>query len=380
MQEEEDTNITYDQIISRKILSAIDCFKFIENINSCEDNAGMYVCCIQGCTKSYLDKSAASRHLRKKHVEIYTNIHELKKSVGQKSLPNVSKLNIIMDRNELVNACVDLITRHSLPLSFVEFPAFRKILDPYIAALKEQNIRLSIDRESIKDHIAHKANVVKQTIMHEVKHKMICLMIDIASRYNRSILGINIRFVCYGKVCVRTIGMHVLLSSHTAAYIVSMVKQNLLEFQINLEQILSVTTDNGRNIIKSVTLLDELYQHEIHQNLISGTEDDLDNEEFDDINLDQNEHDVLLFRVQQSLSNIQPSDLIHNVSCAAHCLHLVVKHGIENCESAKNIIAKSRNLAKKLRTPTYRNKLKEANYNMALIDVETRWNSIYKMV
>lgn len=46
------------------------------------------------------------------------------------------------------------------------------------------------------------------------------------------------------------------LQCHTALYIKEQVKEALDKFGVSVNQILSVTTDNGRNVIKSVDILD----------------------------------------------------------------------------------------------------------------------------
>lgn len=53
---------------------------------------------------------------------------------------------------------------------------------------------------------------------------------------------------------------------------------------------------------------------------------------------------------------------------------------ITHSRDTLNLIEKGRNLAKKLRCPTFRQILRSAGVSMATLDVKTRWNSIYSMV
>lgn len=102
-----------------------------------------------------------------------------------------------------------------MPLSIVESSPFQKILKPYVTALKLKGIDLIINRHNIKDRIAEKAEKIRESIRRETKNKVLSLMLDIATRYNRSVLGINIGFMKDGKIQIRTIGMLVLNFSHT---------------------------------------------------------------------------------------------------------------------------------------------------------------------
>lgn len=88
-------------------------------------------------------------------------------------------------------------------------------IQPYKIALQHRGIELNITKTSIRKLITERAEQLKNTIRIELKKKFVCLMIDIASRYNRSIFGVNIAFMKDGSLAVRTIGMHSLHMAHT---------------------------------------------------------------------------------------------------------------------------------------------------------------------
>lgn len=149
-------------------------------------------------------------------------------------------LHVRINPADLWSACIDLVTVNALPLSVVEYPAFKRILFPYIFALHRQGIELIINRQNIKKRIERRAQQIKEVIMSQVKNKMISILVDIASRFNRSVLGINIAYMIDGKICIRSIGMHTLRFSHTAVNIVNIIKKNLEEFQIGLNQVIDL--------------------------------------------------------------------------------------------------------------------------------------------
>lgn len=194
-------------------------------------------------------------------------------------------------------------------------------------------------------------------------------------------LGTSISYMFNGEICVRTIGMFTLRFSHTSSNIVNIIKSTLSDFEIRLIQVISVTTDNGRNLIKTTSLLDACFQNEKqHIDNAHGNEIN-DDEEFIDADIfDEDYYSSLLTDVRQAFSESFYTDLIHGISCAAHCIRLVVTKAIEKSTQTKELIQKCRSLAKKLRTPTMRSLLNSAGCNMALIDVITRWSSVYSMV
>lgn len=366
--------LTLDDLRKANFTQIIQCF------DSKQNELGVLCslqCRIEKCSKKYKDKSGAIRHIRQNHRPYYNVIVAAKKS----ELTNASSLieiRILVDPDKIRNACVRLICSRGLPLSFVEFPEFKEILEPYVIGLERNGYNLVINRQNTRNRIVILASTIMVQIKEELKGKLVAVMADIGSKYNRSVLGISIAYMVNGKKTVRTIGMHVLKYSHTADYIAETIKTHLSYYNIQLNQVISITTDNGKNMVKSVALLDHIYQ----ANKVSTdevTEVDID-EIIDHDIFDEEYYDDLLANVRLSFPDIIHSDMIHGVACAAHCIHLVIMHAIEKSERIANMIDKGRQLAKVLRTPKVRAMIKAAGYNAALLDVVTRWNSICCMV
>lgn len=375
-----------DSIIEQdfsKMQNFTDCFA--SEIN---ENKIRYMCKFVDCGLTYCDKSGAIRHLKQGHKNVYECIKGNKNTKQNKngSIFDSIELRVKVDPNEIVDACVNLITINSLPISFVDTAAFKKILEPYQIALDKKGIKLKINRRNILTHIAKKASAMKKYIKSEVKKKFLCLMIDIATRYNKSILGVNIAYMEDSNTIIRTIGMHRLKKSHTAENIRDVIRNNLLDYDISLSQIFSITSDNGANMLKAIALLDDHLQkeknstdndRENHENENNDTDSD---EEIESNIFDANFYNDLLAGVRLEFNSLIYSDLIQGISCAAHCLHLIVTKAIEKSKDALKVLEKCRELCKKLRRPTFQNLLESLSYKQAKLDINTRWNSIYLMV
>lgn len=376
-------NLTEDDVITTNIKNYIDCFELTK------DAVGLstYSCRIDGCDKKYNEKTSAIRHLKLNHAEIHRTVKSEKLSKNQMSNEQsyAFEIRVKVNPDDIMDACADLVTLHGLSLAAVEYPAFKKILYPYVVGLNTKGIELQINKRTIKEHISKRADELKKIIKRETNRRMVSVMIDIASRYNRSVLGVTIAYICGGKIQVHTIGMRVLKASHTGVYISDVLKEILSTYGIKLSQVISITTDNGRNIVKAVAIIDEYYQK--HEKSIGESDSnqsvlvDDDDEYFinTDIFDDEYYHDMLQ-EVKDRFKGTCSSDLISGLSCAAHCIHLVVTHAMDNSPEISKVIKNSRTLAKNLRTPTTRSKLRAAGMNMPILDVETRWNSIYSMV
>lgn len=360
-------------------MEAIDCTEYTSFIScfgeSCvEDQQKRFSCTIENCKRVYCDKSAAIRHLRLNHRAVFDGIKNNKneKPIQTSGTDQTFELRVKVCPKEILKACIELVTVNGLPFSVVEYSAFRKILNPYLIALKLKGINLVINRQNIKKYIDEKAADLRALIVKQIRGKAVSVMIDIATRYNRSILGINIAYMFNEKVVIRTIGMPVLRFTHTATNLVKVIKKYLSDHFIRLDQIISFTTDNGKNMIKSAALINNEYMEECIE--------DIDEEFIDNDIFDESYYDDLLKDICTQFSGSNDSNLIYSLPCAAHCIHLVIKHSIDASPDIKILLDRCRKLVKKLRTQAVWNLLEDFKSKMAIIDVETRWNSIFSMV
>uniref|UniRef100_A0A034WXN7 Zinc finger BED domain-containing protein 4 n=1 Tax=Bactrocera dorsalis TaxID=27457 RepID=A0A034WXN7_BACDO len=175
---------------------------------------------------------------------------------------------------------------------------------------------------------------------------------DTATRHDRAILGINVQIITSNKLEIFTLAMLKLKQKHTAQYLTTKIENVLKSFNIDKAQVYAVTTDNGRNMVKAVELLS------LHS----------DDEESDSEIEDNYESIVCNVRFENIIS----------IKCAAHTLQLAVKDYLDNLNT--NVVNKSRNCVKYLRTPAYRHSIKSSQTLKPILDVPTRWSSTYNML
>ncbi|XP_050340035.1 uncharacterized protein LOC126766185 [Bactrocera neohumeralis] len=170
---------------------------------------------------------------------------------------------------------------------------------------------------------------------------------DTATRHDRAILGVNVQIITSNKLEIFTIAMLELKQKHTAQYLTTKIENVLKSFNIDKAQVYAVTTDNGRNMVKAVELLS------LHS----------DDEESDSEIEDNYESIVCNVRFENIIS----------IKCATHTLQLAVKDFLDNLNT--NVVNKSRNCVKYLRTPAYRHSIKSSQTLKPILDVPTRWSS-----
>lgn len=372
-----------DQITAEIDVEAVRKNAIFTYTNCFDQSSGKFDCMVAGCKSVLANKSSAIRHLKKQHAEIYHEVEEMKKS--QTNLK--STVEIIETPARIWHAILQLVIFCALPFSIVQEWGFKLLIKPYVTAFESTNTKFAVNRTSIRSQISEQAKQIKEIIIGETKGKMICLLLDIASRYNRSVLGISIVYYNNG-LCTRTIGMETLKISQTAKNLFDIVKTKLNDYGITLDQVFAVTTDNGKNLIKMTKMFqdsdethyesesdeEEPIESDCYRNEASGDEffdpDDFNNEYFHD----------LLTNLRCEFPNAYYNGLLTGISCGAHCLNLVVTDAIKVSAELSDLIDKCRSLVKKLRTPSLRAALKEKSHRMAILDVKTRWSSLYDMV
>lgn len=80
-----------------------------------------------------------------------------------------------------------------------------------------------------------------------LRSRLFSLKIDCATRIDRAVLGINAQYIENGKIVVQTLAMKELHERHTAQYIELQIQDVLARYELGVNQVYSLTTDNGSN-------------------------------------------------------------------------------------------------------------------------------------
>lgn len=261
-------------------------------------------------------------------------------------------------------------------------------------------------KAQVKRDLIFFARETKLAIANEVKGRVVSVMIDIASRYGISTLGISIQYILNTKTVNRTVGMIRLNESHTGQHISDLVSKTLQELNIPPEKIYTICTDNGANMKRAVKEIniqlctarsgandnsvtvdaedsgelsdsDELALDILHQNYErDDDESDLPIEETNDTS-----NATLLNAFTDIFLTSGPETIpISNILCCAHTLQLSVAYGIQMFDKETGLISKCRGVMTKLRTQNLRYLLEEDCRRKAVIECTTRWNSVFLMV
>lgn len=324
-------------------------------------------------------------------------------------------------RLRTVYSCVEMVALSNCPFSVLSSIGFRNALEEKIRVFNLAGCPLNLSDHhvhEIKEKVREVAKDIRNLIKSEVRGKIISVMIDSATRNGRSILGINIQYKFNGTLKVVTLAMCELKSSHTAEYLAGVLLQVFDEYGIELAQIISITTDNGANmlaLVKDVENIliggeknsDEVTPHNDLQptvsqmpesaNFVDGVEIESDieallkdkeisDDDALDLMLDESIvygelMDKLVLNIRKRAGNHHL--FVTSIKCAAHTLQLVIHDAIGALQnSEQNVIALCRQAAKFMRLQSTRNEMRRAGLISILpaLDNATRWSSTYMMV
>lgn len=188
------------------------------------------------CNKNYSGNHFTNlkRHFIQSHKQLYDELCNTKETeVSSKK----NKITYEIDKDKFVESIIEILTDDGRPLAILDSSGFKYIVDPIFEALKMD----PITSHNAKDIINEKAENLKREIKKLVKNKIISLKVDVATRLNRSILGINMQIVHFvnGKIniVIKNLAMISCDERITGEFVKDNIMKTLDSFEININQL-----------------------------------------------------------------------------------------------------------------------------------------------
>lgn len=361
-----------------------------------------YICKICHHKFNGTKQSNLSIHLQNKHPEVLINDNSIE-----------------YKRKKLLLDCVELVSVNGRAFRCLNDSAILNMNESVLIELKSEGIELNLRDPhlyEVKSEMKSIYEKIQQKISNEVTGRMLSLMVDIVTKRDRSIFGTSLQYMIDDSVKIRSIGMIELEKSHTGLHLAGLVIGRLNLLGINLEQIHTVTTDNGANVLKMIRDMESHLQtatnqpptpsknrpstvrndletnQEIEQILVADvdiTEDEAYARIFgnvDDEISDQPSNETLLDSIKSSLANVYGLSVqwdVTGVNCAEHTFQLAINDSIKETPAEnRNLIELCRRMAKflRLKTTVYELNAAGISYTRPHNDVPTRWCFMYIMV
>lgn len=336
-------------------------------------------------------------------------------------------LNMPQQRLEFIQHCTELVTVNGEPFAILNKSGFLKMNANKVQALTDAGYGSGLAAPActaVRQHIDLLSSEIMSQIKNEARNKFVSLMVDGATKFRRSILGLSLQFMCDSKIIIRSIGMINLTASHTAEHLAKVILERLSLFEIKPSQLIAITADNAPNMSAMIELINNEASDDINSSdaysdsdsdiydpIQSNTEkiqpeeesqftvtdpnylesilcDTVDEMEMQDVQCDEQMLELLenrpnLEALLQDLQNILTTHTmnINSIRCAAHSLQLAVMSALAG-DAFAIIIRLCRAVCKELRKSGIIFDLNQNNIYFTIpgLDCKTRWNSIYTMV
>ncbi|XP_055525420.1 uncharacterized protein LOC129718564 [Wyeomyia smithii] len=299
------------------------------------------------------------RHCRVKHPEaaflkgMFRHVEE-----APKKRRAIAKRPIAIDRQLFLEAILKLVCFHNMPLFSLDWDGFKLLLNPI-----SESLNFKVNRVNIKDYLATAADRVRQAIRNEMRGRLVSLKIDSASRHDRSVLGINVQYSQSDEVVIRTLAMLEVTERQTAVFLKNKILDVLKGYEVSLDQVFSVTVDNGANMCAAVK--------ELKMELERAVLAEISIEQGDNSEQDS---------VQRKLSAGLLEEFNNNINlirCSVHTLQLAILDVVNKTNETVKAVTE---IAKRCRNTKYKNNFKNSSASYPPIWNATRWCGIYKMM
>lgn len=335
------------KIQSTETAEILKCFK-----RSDVQSRPAWICCVLNCevilrsSQSHVRK----RHLRDKHPDVFNAIVkkvEEQNEENSESSDDEHVIRVKLSKKKVTNACVEMVTKNGLAFTTMDMSGFVKLLNPILEGLAAKDQALTINRHTIKSHVQFKADDIVRRIKGELEGRMISIMMDMATRHSRSILGISIQYMLNGKIVVRTLAMEQITCKHTGMEIKKRLLAVLQKYEIKTDHIFAITTDNGSNMVKTIDLMDAQQSTESNNrienvlNLLNESistielqdqendEESPSSDDDDEATENQKNTECQLLEMRNTIESIFGYDTIlsfmNAISCAIHTMQLGIK-------------------------------------------------------
>lgn len=252
---------------------------------------------------------------------------------------------------------------------FFEKSALSKMMEPILSPLG-----ISLNRKATRLLTLQAAEKKIEEMKPHLQGRMVSIKTDLCTRRGRHFIGINIQTVLDGELKIITATVKEMTERATGTEIRKVILDNLQKFGIKEENIYTLTSDNGVNVVKAGEIMRQNY----------GTVDDDCNEEDvdDEISAENEESDYSgIGQLDESLRHVSTAaDGVVSVRCAAHTLQLCVHDLINKNQNIKSLLTRVRKVVKKTHTQNMRLVFKQNKMPLPKLDCETRWGSSYEML
>lgn len=214
-----------------------------------------YKCEIEDCNQKYLSgvkQSNLVSHVKKQHANFFRT------TFAEDCIVPMNKYSLPYRRLRYIQKCAEIVAINSNPFSILNQSGICGLLEDELAVLRACGYAEGLHPphyHAVKRHIAHLRNEIQNDIKCEVQDKAVAVMVDTATNYDKSILGVTVQYMVEGEQKIRTIAMKDMTVAQTAQNLKMEIEERMETFGVR--NVVSFTTDNASTMIAMVRLMND---------------------------------------------------------------------------------------------------------------------------
>lgn len=180
------------------------------------------------------------KQMRKRDATTISRATEPSNTPKKPRLANAA--GIFRDKDDLHRHCVKHLSQNALAYAYWDSPTTRRVYSVF-----EEAFKTSLRGRKMRDHVLEQSQRITRLIEEKLAGRMFSIKYDIGSRFMRSFLGISAQYMDNFEVKIVHIAMVVNPDRNYSETILNIIKLHLKNTGLNLEQVYSATTDNGKH-------------------------------------------------------------------------------------------------------------------------------------
>ncbi|XP_073829553.1 uncharacterized protein [Musca autumnalis] len=305
---------------------------------------------------------------RKHHIQFGEKRHHDGVQIPPKEkFYKTEKIKFDISKKQLIRAYIGLVTDEGVSFNVLNSQHMRTIIEPICHGIEMQSGKtFCLNADNCKKALSAVAENVVTAISTECSNNLISLQLN--SSPMRNIYVLSAQFIHKDHIQYRILGIIELKESqYNSENVAKEILSVLSKYDINLAQVLSITSDYGRRNFSKLTPSFNL-------------EEDNDGEEYVESFY---ENDAYFRHIDTMEENAKPLIVGDIVvwKCAAHTVQLVALEPTKNNE-IREYIRQCRNIVMFIRKNIngYKDLYKSRDIKIPQLDCPYRWGSTYEML
>lgn len=289
-----------------------------------------------------------------------------------------------IDAFNTIQDAVEMVTVNGMPFSLMSSTGMRGFLDARLSPLRSNGIKFTINRWNIVDEVEKVSNHIQNKLKAEMKGKIINIMLDISTNGTLSVLGINASYTNNCETVCPSLGIVKITERHNAVNIADMVCDILAMYGISLDQVFSMTTDNGKNVVNSARVLDMVASSNKNENDFHEDVgyDESNDEELENVLNNNCDYTDMLNDIAADIVRLNKEiHYVNHIDCSTHTLQLGINDALVESDAVP-VFEEAKEICIALRLQIVQIEFDKMDGRKILPPLEnsTRWGSRYLMV